>query len=100
MLPDRSVLVGQKLVKNAEIQKLKCDILSNFQTIMLNEKEAKMVLEGVIIMYQRRTTANGLLRHNYFRAKVLFRAENTQQKGYCCGLLRWYQIFCLPALFA
>ena len=28
MLPDRSLLIGQKLVKNAKIQKFKCDILS------------------------------------------------------------------------
>ena len=28
MLPDRSVLIGQKMVENA-----KCDILSNFQTM-------------------------------------------------------------------
>ena len=31
MLPDRSVLRGQKLVGNAKIQKFKCDILSIFQ---------------------------------------------------------------------
>ena len=30
VLPDRSVLVGQKLVENAKIQKFNCDILSNF----------------------------------------------------------------------
>ena len=33
VLPEKSVLVGQKLVENAKIQKFKCDILSNFQTI-------------------------------------------------------------------
>ena len=31
VLPDRSVLIGQKLVENAKIKK--CDILSNFQTL-------------------------------------------------------------------
>ena len=31
VLPDRSILSGQKLVENAKIQNLKCDILSNFQ---------------------------------------------------------------------
>ena len=36
VLPDRSVLIGQKLVGNAKIQKLKCDILSNFQTMCLS----------------------------------------------------------------
>ena len=35
MLPDRSVLIGQKLEENAKIQKFKCDILSNFQTMFL-----------------------------------------------------------------
>ena len=29
----QSVLIGQKLVENAKIQKFKCDILSNFQTM-------------------------------------------------------------------
>ena len=33
MLPERSVLIGQKLVENAKLQKFKCDILSNFQTM-------------------------------------------------------------------
>ena len=33
VLPDRSVLIGQKLVENAKIKKLKCDILSNFQAM-------------------------------------------------------------------
>ena len=33
MLPDRSVLIEQKLVENAKIPKFKCDILSNFQTL-------------------------------------------------------------------
>ena len=33
VLPDRSVLIGQKLVENVKIQKFQCDILSNFQTM-------------------------------------------------------------------
>ena len=33
MLPDRSVLIGQKLVENAKIPKLKCEILGDFQTM-------------------------------------------------------------------
>ena len=32
-LPDRSVLIGQKLVENAKIEKFKCDILGDFQTL-------------------------------------------------------------------
>ena len=33
VLPDKTVLVGKKLVENDKIQKFKCDILSNFQTM-------------------------------------------------------------------
>ena len=43
VLPDRSVLSGQKLVENAKIQKFKCDILSKFQTIC---RVSKQVLDG------------------------------------------------------
>ena len=32
-LPDRSVLIGQKLVENAKIEKFRCDILGDFQTL-------------------------------------------------------------------
>ena len=38
VLPDRSVLIGQKLVENAKIQNIKCDILSvNKITVRLTE---------------------------------------------------------------
>ena len=33
VFPDMSVLIGQKLVENITIQKFKCDILRNFQTM-------------------------------------------------------------------
>ena len=34
LLPDRSILIGQKLMENAKIQKLNCDIFFiNFQTL-------------------------------------------------------------------
>ena len=33
VLPDSPILVGQKLVKNAKVGKLKCDILGDFQTM-------------------------------------------------------------------
>ena len=33
VLPDRSLLIRQKVVENAKVQKLKCDIFSNFQTL-------------------------------------------------------------------
>ena len=38
VLPDRSVLIGPKLVENA---KIKCDILSNFQTMCKTCRIAK-----------------------------------------------------------
>ena len=33
VLPDRSILKGQKLMENAKIEKIKCDILNYFQTV-------------------------------------------------------------------
>ena len=33
VLPDRSVLIEQKLVENTKIRKFRCDILSDFQTM-------------------------------------------------------------------
>ena len=33
VLPDRLILIGQKLAGNVKIQEFKCDILSNFQTM-------------------------------------------------------------------
>ena len=33
VLPDRLLLIGQKLVENVKIRKFKCDILVNFQTL-------------------------------------------------------------------
>ena len=38
MLPDRSVLIGQKLVENAKIEKLKCDSFGDFQTLCVMSK--------------------------------------------------------------
>ena len=38
VLPDMSVLRGQKLMKNAKIQKFKSDILSNFNRTKIDEK--------------------------------------------------------------
>ena len=36
VLPDRSVLIEQKMVENAKMPKFKCDILSSFQTMWIN----------------------------------------------------------------
>ena len=35
-LPDRSILIGQKLVENGKVEKLKWDILGGFQTMWWN----------------------------------------------------------------
>ena len=40
MLPDRSVLKGQKLATNAKMPKFKCEILSNFQTMCSDDDDA------------------------------------------------------------
>ena len=37
VLPDGSLVMGLKLMKNVKIQKLKCDILRNFQTICIRK---------------------------------------------------------------
>ena len=50
VLPDRSVLIGQKLVENAKIPKFKCDILSNFQTMCSIGRRctwARLILEVI-----------------------------------------------------
>ena len=44
MLPNRSLLIGQKLVENAKIKTFKCDILSNFQTMCKGVKSSEMQL--------------------------------------------------------
>ena len=46
VLPDRSVLIGQKLVKNAKIQKFKCDIFSDFSNIFLGFFSTKMKMSS------------------------------------------------------
>ena len=57
VLPDRSVLIGQKLAENAKIQKFKCDIFSTFQT-----------------MWERKKIVN-------FRQKMQMLAENEPRKN-------------------
>ena len=50
MLPDRSVLIGQKLVENAKIQKLKCDILGDFQTLCKGFKHSWQLWSGPLAL--------------------------------------------------
>ena len=45
----RSVLIGQKLVENAKLQKFKCDILSNFQTMCAVQIHCWKIIQNVSI---------------------------------------------------
>ena len=38
VLPDRSILIGKKMVENAKIKKFKCNILGDFQTMCSRSK--------------------------------------------------------------
>ena len=54
--PDRSVIIGQKLVENAKIPKFKCDILGNFQTLCLNRNQgSEPLLTSLAIPLQNET---------------------------------------------
>ena len=45
VLPDRSILLGQKLVENAKSEKLKFDILGDFQTLWMGANCSDFFLE-------------------------------------------------------
>ena len=47
VLPDRSILVGQKLVENAKIEKFKWDILGDFQTMWIQIDETRIYYRGI-----------------------------------------------------
>ena len=47
VLPDMSILKGQKLVENAKIQKFNCDILSNIQTRWKSHLVYKTVMKSI-----------------------------------------------------
>ena len=51
MLPDRSVLIGQKLVENAKIEKFKCDILGDFQTLWAARSRLQKLRAGMHSSY-------------------------------------------------
>ena len=48
VLPDRLVLIGQKLVENAKLKKFKCEILSNFQSMCMCCLVGKTVFKMVL----------------------------------------------------
>ena len=47
VLPDRSILIRQKLVENAKIKKLQCDILCNVQTLWRTFSWGHINYEGI-----------------------------------------------------
>ena len=49
VLPDRSILKGQKMVENAKIETFKCDILSNIQTLCRSSTPYILYIETAFI---------------------------------------------------
>ena len=48
VLPDRSILIGQKLMKNAQIEKWKWDIFSDFQTLcFISNRHFRGILDSL-----------------------------------------------------
>ena len=43
MLPDKPLLIGQKLIENAKIEKFRCDILGDFQTLCSRKRIGKEI---------------------------------------------------------
>ena len=74
VLPDRSLINRTKLVENAKIEKFKCDILSNFQTLCMlsfcnitNQNSKCDILCNFPTLYICSTVFNGSLGGNSFR---------------------------------
>ena len=42
VFPDKLILIGRKLVENAKNEKLKCDILDDFQTLVLSQRQLEI----------------------------------------------------------
>ena len=51
VVPDRSFLKGQKMVENAKIQKIECDILSNFQTMCEISEKIRFYRQPKIVVF-------------------------------------------------
>ena len=47
MLPDKSILIGQKLLENANIEKLKYDIFGDFQTLCTTSTDGRTLTTGL-----------------------------------------------------
>ena len=52
VLPDMSLIIGQKLAKNSKIHKFKCDILGNFQTMWSILLKFKDFFSGFAELFQ------------------------------------------------
>ena len=76
VLPDKSVLIGQQLMEKDKIQKFKCDILGDFQTVC--ECVLKELFWTGVVCYV----------YFYFGAKILKRLLGSLGKrrllSYCC----------------
>ena len=84
VLPDKPLLIGQKLIENAKIEKFRCDILGDFQTLC-----------------ERQSYDNGEKRSQccYYLQKKSQNPQKSQEKE------AWRQLFsrfisCLPAIFS
>ena len=75
VLPDRSLLIRQKFVENAKIQKYKCAIVSNFQ-ILLSNRPSSMCPSRFKLNYQKRFRIFTFLK--YDSGSLLLKAVNQQ----------------------
>ena len=71
MLPDRSVLIGKKMVENIKIQKFKCDILGDFQT-MCGYFFLFCLADGM---------AMGISEFFFVEPQIFFRKDETKQSS-------------------
>ena len=53
MLPEKSILIRQKLMKNAKIEKLKCDIFGDFYTMKMSKKIEFEFVSGEKLLNRR-----------------------------------------------
>ena len=67
MLPDRSILNGQKMLENANFENFKGDILDNFQTMCFTDFFLSFLdffLVFLLIFFEYENTVSGSLQSN------------------------------------
>ena len=69
VLPDRSLLIGKKLLKNAKFENLKCDIFGDFQPLCLKKSNFASVCR-----------IEFFFRSFYLLGKINFEAHNWTQR--------------------